>query len=145
MTDHQQTVVARNAKGSSMLDLVRDSLIIDEPISTGDRRPFVLETVKTDDEATLGEGGPSKPAPKFVGRIIAWLLEKIGPRGLEFARYSLDYHWIRNYLYVQRNFKPDHADRHVPSFVKKVVAEYDKNGEVRERSMRGRRNPKKLF
>lgn len=27
---------------------------------------------------------------------------KIGPKGLEFARYSLDYHTIRNYLHVNR-------------------------------------------
>lgn len=29
-------------------------------------------------------------------------LLKIGPKGLEFARYSLDYHTIRNYLHVNR-------------------------------------------
>merc|ERR1712196_136479 len=99
MTQHQQTVVVRNAKGKEMLDLVRHTLDISPPISTGDAVPFVLETVKTDDEATLGqEAGEvtQKPAPKFVGSIIAWLLEKIGPRGLEFGKYSLDYHWIRN-------------------------------------------------
>jgi hypothetical protein len=27
---------------------------------------------------------------------------QIGPKGIEFARYSLDYHTIRNYLYVNR-------------------------------------------
>lgn len=27
---------------------------------------------------------------------------QIGPKGLEFARYSLDYHTIRNYLHVNR-------------------------------------------
>lgn len=72
--------------------------------------------------------GPAEPAPKFVGNIIAFLLNlvillwyiygdwnfklviicnglnlfQIGPKGLEFARYSLDYHTIRNYLYVNR-------------------------------------------
>jgi len=29
---------------------------------------------------------------------------QIGPKGLEFARYSLDYHTIRNYLYVNRQW-----------------------------------------
>ena len=30
------------------------------------------------------------------------LIIQIGPKGLEFARYSLDYHTIRNYLHVNR-------------------------------------------
>mmetsp|Transcript_18087 Transcript_18087/g.27130 ORF Transcript_18087/g.27130 Transcript_18087/m.27130 type:complete len:499 (+) Transcript_18087:30-1526(+) len=138
MTQHQQTVVVRNSKGKEMLDLVRADLDISPTTSSGDRKAFVLETVKTDDAATVGETVQS-PAPKFVGRIIAWLLEKIGPRGLEFARYSLDYHWIRNYLYVQRNFKPKQAERHVPEFVKKVVEEYNDTGYISERSKIGRR------
>ena len=32
------------------------------------------------------------------------MLEKIGPKGKEFGMYSLDYHTIRNYLYVKRHF-----------------------------------------
>jgi len=98
MNEHEQTVVVRNAKGSEMLELIRSDLDISPPMESGDRTPFVLETVKTDDQATLGPeygGTTQQPAPRFVGRIIAWILEKIGPKGLEFARYSLDYHWIR--------------------------------------------------
>jgi len=148
MTEHQQTVIVRNKKGAEMLGMVRNDLDISKPISSGDRKPFVLETVKTDDAATLGpENGGGKtqpPAPKLVGYAIAWLLEKIGPQGLEFARYSLDYHWLRNYLYVQRNFKPDHAERHVPEYAKRVVTEYDRTGEVTKRSKLGRRQTDKL-
>lgn len=76
--------------------------------------------------------GPSKPAPTFVGNLIAFVLNlvsvirvattplgdstnshlyggnpnlmQVGPKGLEFARYSLDYHTIRNYLYVNRQW-----------------------------------------
>ncbi|GAB5368282.1 hypothetical protein AAMO2058_001305800 [Amorphochlora amoebiformis] len=145
MTQHQQTVVVRNSKGKEMLDLVRDSLEIDPPMSSGQRKAFVLETVKADDAATLGGGPPQKPAPKFVGSVIAWILEKIGPRGLEFARYSLDYHWIRNYLYVQRNFKPEHADRHIPEYVKSIVREYDDKGQISKMANEGVREKKKLY
>jgi hypothetical protein len=31
-------------------------------------------------------------------------LEKVGPKGKEFGLYSLDYHTIRNFIYVKRNF-----------------------------------------
>lgn len=84
-------------------------------------------------------------------------LLKFGPKGLEFARYSLDYHTIRNYLHVnrawgkQRYAKPNscmskmkcvlsvflilfvvecRADRHMPSYAKKIVSMYNKNGEI---------------
>jgi len=33
---------------------------------------------------------------------LGCLIVQIGPKGLEFARYSLDYHTIRNYLHVNR-------------------------------------------
>lgn len=54
-------------------------------------------------------------------------------QGLEFGRYSLDYHTLRNYLYVQRHMGPERAARHVPGFAKQVVAEYDKQGGVQAR------------
>ncbi|CAB4261927.1 unnamed protein product [Prunus armeniaca] len=73
--------------------------------------------------------GP-EPAPKFVGNVIAFLLNLIGPKGLEFACYSLDYHTIRNYLYVNRIWGKQRADQHMPSYAKKIVDTYNKNGEI---------------
>nr|GEU42335.1 7-hydroxymethyl chlorophyll a reductase, chloroplastic [Tanacetum cinerariifolium] len=96
---------------------------------TGQRRPFVMETVKADDAAKLGKG-PAKPAPKFIGNIIAFILDLVGPKGLEFARYSLDYHTIRNYLYVNRTWGKERASRHMPSYAKKLVAMYNENDEI---------------
>ncbi|KAM5553430.1 hypothetical protein ABKV19_025578 [Rosa sericea] len=95
---------------------------------TGDRRPFVLETVKADDTAKMGRG--PDPAPKFVGNLIAFLLNLVGPKGLEFARYSLDYHTIRNYLHINRTWGKERAGRHMPSYAKKIVDSYNKNGEI---------------
>jgi hypothetical protein len=54
---------------------------------------------------------------------------KVGPRGLEFARYSLDYHTVRNFLYTKRAFG-DRADQHVPKFAKLLVEKYNGNGAV---------------
>ena len=42
--------------------------------------------------------------PIWLGNILAGVVLKLGPKGLEFGRYSLDYHTIRNWLYVQRNW-----------------------------------------
>lgn len=37
----------------------------------------------------------------FVISLVC-LHNQVGPKGLEFGRYSLDYHNIRNYLHVHR-------------------------------------------
>eukprot|EP00798_Chlamydomonas_sp_ICE-L_P018033 gene18033-24446_t len=83
-----------------------------------------MMTVISDDEAKLGKF--RDPAPLWVGNIIAWLLDLVGPKGLEFAKYSIDYHYIRNYLYVMRNMGETKGDRHIPEYAKRIVASYDK-------------------
>ncbi|XP_019094995.1 PREDICTED: 7-hydroxymethyl chlorophyll a reductase, chloroplastic [Camelina sativa] len=129
MTDHPQYITVRNERGKEMLSLVENLLEITPTISSGDRRPFVTETVKADDDAKFGQG-PAQPAPLFVGNIIAFILSLVGPKGLEFARYSLDYHTIRNYLYVNRKWGKQRANRHMPSYAKKIVEMYNKNGQI---------------
>ncbi|KAF6144355.1 hypothetical protein GIB67_024582 [Kingdonia uniflora] len=129
MTRHPQYITVRNERGREMLSLVENLLEITPTISKGNRRPYVMETVKADDNAKFGKG-PAQPAPKFVGNLIAYILNLIGPKGLEFARYSLDYHTIRNYLYVNRTWGKQRADRHIPSYAKKIVEMYNQNGEI---------------
>ena len=60
---------------------------------------------------------------------MARLLTQLGPKGLEFAQYSIDYHTIRNYLYVMRNWGKK-ADRQIPGYSKAIVTEYDQNGQI---------------
>ncbi|XP_020079787.1 7-hydroxymethyl chlorophyll a reductase, chloroplastic [Ananas comosus] len=129
MTEHPQYITVRNERGREMLSLVENLLEITPTVSNGNRRPFVMETVKADDAAKLGKG-PSQPAPRFIGNIIAFLLNLIGPKGLEFGRYSLDYHTIRNYLYVNRQWGKQRADRHIPSYAKKIVESYNEDGRI---------------
>ncbi len=38
--------------------------------------------------------------PRFVGNNVASVMRAVGPKGVNFARYSLDYHLLRNYLHV---------------------------------------------
>ncbi|KAF5197058.1 7-hydroxymethyl chlorophyll a reductase protein [Thalictrum thalictroides] len=129
MSQHPQYITVRNERGREMLSLVKDLLMTTPTVSQGDRRPYVMETVKADDKAKSGKG-PSQPAPKFVGNIIAFILNLIGPKGLEFARYSLDYHTIRNYLYVNRSWGKQRADRHMPSYAKEILDMYNQNGQI---------------
>uniref|UniRef100_I1PK49 7-hydroxymethyl chlorophyll a reductase, chloroplastic n=1 Tax=Oryza glaberrima TaxID=4538 RepID=I1PK49_ORYGL len=127
--DYTNGLAVRNDRGREMLSLVEGLLESTPTVSSGVRQPFVIETVKADDEAKQGRG-PSQPAPTFVGNVIAFLLNLIGPKGLEFARYSLDYHTIRNYLHVNRAWGKQRAEQHIPSYAKKIVEAYDKDGRI---------------
>jgi 7-hydroxymethyl chlorophyll a reductase len=131
MTAHKQYITVRNARGAAMLDAVRPALQTAPTSSGGDRVPFVLETVLADDRATLG--GNQAPAPLWLGKALAKVLTAIGPTGLEFARYSIDYHTIRNALYTARTFPPAQAAAHVPPYAQKIVDAYDKGGAIRAR------------
>ena len=66
-------------------------------------------------------GRAPKPLPKWLGNILASVLLKLGPTGLEFGRYSIDYHFIRNFLYVQRHMGAERAEQHIPEFAKRLV------------------------
>ncbi|KAL6901029.1 hypothetical protein ACP4OV_005705 [Aristida adscensionis] len=129
MTQHPQYITVRNDRGREMLSLVESLLESTPTVSSGARQPFVMETVKADDAAKLGKG-PSSPAPRFVGNILAFLLNLVGPKGLEFARYSLDYHTIRNYLHVRRAWGEQRAEQHIPEYAKKIVEAYDRDGRI---------------
>jgi len=129
MMQHPQYITVRNDRGREMLSLVEGLLESTPTVSSGARQPFVMETVKADDAAKFGKG-PSRPAPRFVGNILAFLLNLVGPKGLEFARYSLDYHTIRNYLHVRRAWGEQRAEQHIPGYAKKIVEAYDRDGRI---------------
>ena len=61
------------------------------------------------------------------------VLLRLGPKGLEFGRYSIDYHFIRNWLYVKRKWSDNRAEEHIPKYAKRLVAMYDQNKEVSDR------------
>merc|ERR1719191_1982229 len=119
-----------------MFDSVKDRMETLPTVDTGDRKPFVKENLLTDDRAAIGK--KSNPAPRFVGEILATVLEKIGPKGLEFARYSIEYHTLRNALYVLRNYKGDlqtgPASKQIPSYAKAILASYDEGGKISNRA-----------
>ena len=58
---------------------------------------------------------------------------QVGPKGVEFGKYSIDYHYIRNFIQVNRNWKAARAGQHIPEFARRIVAEYDGDGAIRKR------------
>jgi 7-hydroxymethyl chlorophyll a reductase len=90
-------------------------------LSTGDRRPITMKTVSRDTMVqsltTPGFVAGDRGAPPWVGNFLASIIARTLPRGLEFARYSIDYHFLRNALYCEDRMgketpMPMHASAH---------------------------------
>lgn len=123
MTEHFQYVTIRNARGREMFDLVRERFVVRPTESSGDRTAFVMQTVEADDRGKKGEA--PDPLPRWIGNILAWILTQLGPKGMEFARYSIDYHYLRNFLHINRKWKKEKWQRHLPEYANIIVREYE--------------------
>lgn len=137
MASHWQHVTIRNDRGARLLAAAQAQLETAPATSWGAAlvAPLVKATLEADDEAKRGNG--PEPAPIKVGNIIATLLTWLGPRGLAFGAYSVDYHALRNWLYVKRHWTRGGAKaaaaKHVPPHVAAIVAKYDKDGWLSKR------------
>ena len=110
-----QWIVVRNETGSQMLDLVREQLDTQEVMSKGDRSSAVQQSIPAYDKGVT--------LPMWAAKMMGVVIEQIGPKGLEYARFSIDSHFTRNYLYLKRNY-PQKLEQHVPEYAKKIVGQY---------------------
>jgi coenzyme F420 hydrogenase subunit beta len=110
-----QWIVVRNDRGQAMLDLVQEQLETQPVMSQGDRRNAVQQSIPAYDKGVT--------LPMWAAKLMGVVIEKVGPKGLEYARFSIDSHFTRNYLYVKRQH-PEKLDDHVPEYAKRIVAQY---------------------
>lgn len=110
-----QWIVTRNDRGREMLDLVRDQIKTQPVMSKGDRRSAVQQSIPAYDQGVT--------LPMWAAQLLGLAIERIGPKGLEYARFSIDSHFTRNYLYTRRNH-PEKLANHVPPFARKIIEQY---------------------
>lgn len=110
-----QWIVVRNDTGQEMLDLVQGQLETQAVGSGGDRRAAVQQSIPAYDKGVT--------LPMWAAKLMGVVIERIGPKGLEYARFSIDSHFTRNYLYVKRNH-PEKLAAHVPEFARRIVEQY---------------------
>ena len=110
-----QWMVVRNDTGAEMFELL-EGLIETQPVmSKGDRTQAVQNSIPAYDKGVT--------LPMWAAKLMGVVIEKIGPKGLEYARFSIDSHFTRNYLYTRRNY-PEKLAAHVPEFAKRIVGQY---------------------
>ena len=110
-----QWIVVRNQTGKEMLDLVREQLDTQPVTSKGDRSAAVQQSIPAYDKGVT--------LPMWAAKMMGVVIERIGPKGLEYARFSIDSHFTRNYLYLQRHH-PEKLDSHVPQYAKNIIEQY---------------------
>jgi coenzyme F420 hydrogenase subunit beta len=110
-----QWLVVRNPRGQVLLDLVADQLETQPVISRGNRHAAVQQGIAAYDQALT--------LPMWLAQIMGVVIERIGPQGLEYARFSIDSHFTRNYLFVRRHY-PERVEEHVPGFAQRIVSQY---------------------
>ncbi|EKQ71275.1 coenzyme F420-reducing hydrogenase, beta subunit [Leptolyngbyaceae cyanobacterium JSC-12] len=110
-----QWIVVRNDRGQEMLDLVRDQIATQPVMSQGDRKQAVQNSIPAYDKGVT--------LPMWAAKLMGVVIERVGPKGLEYARFSIDSHFTRNYLYVKRHH-PEKLESHVPEYAKRIVSQY---------------------
>ena len=111
----RQWITVRNDSGAELLALVEVELDVAPVTSGGDRRQAVQQGIDAYDKALR--------LPLWLAEIVGWLVQRVGPKGLEYGRFSIDSHFTRNALWVRRHH-PAMAERHIPAFARRIIDRY---------------------
>ncbi len=117
----EQWLLVRNQRGEELLGLLGEEVRISEPESAGKRVGPVKGFLKN---VELAAGGlPVRSMPNWLRPIVGWLMPKIGPRGLEFARARVEMKAIETVLHLRRQY-PQRVKNMVPAHVWALVKPY---------------------
>ena len=117
----QQWLVVRNARGAEMLELLGDEVMLAAPGSAGRRRGPVTGFMRNTERAAGGL--PLRGMPNWLRPIVGWLMPRVGPRGLEFARARVEMKAIETVLHLRREM-PRRMKSMIPAHVWRLVAPY---------------------
>jgi coenzyme F420 hydrogenase subunit beta len=116
-----QWLILRNARGQAMLDALGAEVALAAPRSKGKRASAVKGFVAN---TKLAAGGlPLRRMPDALRGLMGWLMPKIGPRGLEFARARVEMKAAETVLHLRRA-EPAKMKNMVPAHVWQLAAPY---------------------
>ncbi|MFN6133835.1 MAG: Coenzyme F420 hydrogenase/dehydrogenase, beta subunit C-terminal domain [Synechococcaceae cyanobacterium] len=111
----RQWITVRNDRGAELLTLVEPELETAPVFSRGDRRAAVQQGIEAYDRAVR--------LPRWLAELVGFVVQRVGPAGLEYGRFSIDSHFTRNALWLRRHH-PAMADRHIPAFARRIISRY---------------------
>ena len=117
----EQWLIVRNQRGEELLNLLRDEVLLSTPGTAGKRHSAVVGFMKN---VELAAGGlPLRKMPNWLRPIVGWLMPKVGPRGLEFARTRVEMKAIESVIHLRREY-PAKMGSMVPNHIWNLVEPY---------------------
>lgn len=126
-----QWIIVRNATGQAVLDLIAPELTI-EPVSTAGNRISAVQGFMKNVRLAAG-GLPVNRMPRFLRPIMAWVMPRFGPKGLEFAKARVEMKGIESILHL-RQTAPHKMKNMIPNHVWKIAAKYGLSPESNEKN-----------
>ena len=135
MDQSYQTLTIRNDRGARMVQAAVEAsrVVLGKPASgSGSHERLTTATVVSDSLVMkmVGKPVPESGMPGWLGEVMAFVMQNIGPKGTSFARYSIDYHILRNYLHVLDVWGEDRAKICLPQYARDIVDHYIENDHV---------------
>jgi coenzyme F420 hydrogenase subunit beta len=116
-----QWLLVRNGRGEELLSLLDGEVALGPPAAAG-RRAGAVRGFLANTERAAG-GLPLRRMPGFLRPLVGWLMPRIGPRGLEFARARVEMKAVETVLFLRRR-APRRLRSMVPAHVWRLVAPY---------------------
>jgi len=120
--DGEQWLIIRNERGEHLLSVLGDEVSVREPVSAGKRFNAVKGFIENTKRAAGGL--PLRRMPSFLRPIMAFLMPRIGPRGLEFARTRVEMKAAETLIHLARE-EPAKMKNMVPDHVRKLAEPYE--------------------
>ena len=117
----EQWLLIRNARGAALLGLLGDEVRLAPPVSAGKRAGPVRGFLKN--VARAAGGLPLRSMPDWARPLAGWLMPRIGPRGVEFARARVEMKAVETVLHLRRSH-PARMKTMVPPHIWALVAPY---------------------
>lgn len=117
----RQWLLVRNARGQQMLDLLGDEVQLEAPGDAGKRSGAVKGFIGNVERAAGGL--PLRRMPDWLRPIMGWLMPRVGPRGLEFARTRVEMKAAETVIHLRRE-APERVKSMVPAHVWRLVEPY---------------------
>ncbi|MBX2884172.1 MAG: Coenzyme F420 hydrogenase/dehydrogenase, beta subunit C-terminal domain [Granulosicoccus sp.] len=120
----EQWLIVRNAKGQTMLDNLKSEIKLAATGERGNRRSSVKGFIANTRRAAGGL--PLRSMPDWLRPLMAWLMPKVGPRGLEFARARVEMKAAECVLHLRR-LHPKRMKSMVPQHIWEQLKNYQIN------------------
>jgi coenzyme F420 hydrogenase subunit beta len=117
----EQWLLVRNERGEELLAMLGDEVRTAPLGSAGKRKAPVSGFLKNVERAAGGL--PLRGMPDWLRPLMGWLMPRVGPRGLEFARARVEMKAVETILHLRRE-KPARLRNMVPAHVWALVKPY---------------------